>query len=306
MIRTEFYRMFYWHTDIKLADLGNIKKGAGLSDTYAALKTVIKELTEMGKTVVILGGSHDLSLAQYYSYADGRKIMEMACVDAKIDIDTHGMPSERYLMEMLTSEPNYVRHYNHIGFQSYFVHPSMLETLDKLRFDCFRVGKVRENVDEMEPVIRNCNMFSFDISAIAHSYAPANRLSANGFDGEQACTIMRFAGLSPNTNTIGIYGFSAEDDRHNLTARQISNMLWYLMDGRSRGKTEASLDDRDAFNEYHIAFAEIGTTFLQSKKTGRWWMELPDKNFIACSYKDYIMASSNEIPERWLRAQERS
>ena len=36
-------------------------------------------------------------------------------------------------MEMLTGEPNMVRHYNHIGFQSYFVHPRMLETMDKLQ-----------------------------------------------------------------------------------------------------------------------------------------------------------------------------
>jgi hypothetical protein len=182
----------------------------------------------------------------------------------------------------------------------------MLETLDKLRFDCYRVGKVKENMDEMEPVIRNCHMFTFDISAIAHAFAPSNISSPNGFDGEQACTLMRFAGLSPHTNTIGIYGYGVEDDQHSLTAKQISSMLWYLLDGRSRGKTEASIDDRDAFNEYHIAFAEIGTTFLQSKRTGRWWMQLPDQHFIACSYKDYMMASTNEIPERWLRAQERS
>ena len=46
-------------------------------------------------------------------------------------------------------------------------------------------------------------------------------------------------------------------------------------------------------------------TFLQSKRTGRWWMQLPNKKFIPCSYKDYVTASQNEIPERWLRAQER-
>ena len=53
----------------------------------------------------------------------------------------------------------------------------MLETMDKLRFDCFRVGKVKEIIDEMEPVLRNSNMLSFDICAIAHAYAPSNRLS---------------------------------------------------------------------------------------------------------------------------------
>jgi hypothetical protein len=34
-------------------------------------------------------------------------------------------------------------------------------------------------------------------------------------------------------------------------------------------------------------------------------MQMPDKKIIACSYKDYLIASNNQIPERWLRAQER-
>ena len=71
-------------------------------------------------------------------------------------------------MDLLTGEPNFIRHYNHIAFQSYYVHPRMLETMDKLHFDCYRVGSVKENIDEMEPVIRNSNLFSFDISAIAN------------------------------------------------------------------------------------------------------------------------------------------
>ena len=61
-----------------------------------------------------------------------------------------------------------------------------------------------------------------------------------------------------------------------------------------------------SFNEFHTVFNQMDTIFLQSKKTGRWWMQLPDKKMIACSYKDYLNASNNEIPERWLRAQERS
>ena len=306
-IRRALYQLYYWHTDIRLADIGNVRRGSSLADSYAALKTITRELINHGKTVVILGGSHDLALAQYFAYADNHQVIEAATVDARIDLDMDSAkPAEQFLMQLLTSDPNYIRHYNHIGFQSYFVHPSMLETLDKLRFDCYRVGKVKENIEEMEPVIRNCEMFSFDISAIAHAFAPANILTPNGFDGEEACALLRYAGLSPKVNTIGLYGYRAAEDQHALTAKQISNMLWYLLDGRSRGKNEASLQDRESFNEYHIAFAEIGTIFLQSKKTGRWWMQLPDKKFIACSYKDYVSASANEIPERWLRAQERS
>lgn len=306
-IRQQFYKLYLWHQDIRMADLGNLRKGAGLADTYAALKTVINELINEKKTVIILGGSHDLTLAQYYAYEQNKSVIEVTNADALIDLDLDSdFRCDNFLMEMLTGEPNYVRHYNHIGFQSYYVHPRMLETMDKLRFDCYRVGHVKEAIDEMEPVLRNSQLFSFDISALAYAYAPANNTSPNGFNGEESCVLMRYAGMSPNVNTIGIYGYDPDKDQHELTAKQISQMLWYLLDGRSRGRKEAKIDERDSFNEYHMAFAEVDTTFLQSKKTGRWWMQLPDKRFIACSYKDYLLASSNEIPERWLRAQERS
>ncbi|MBZ5857906.1 formimidoylglutamase [Flavihumibacter profundi] len=306
-IRHELFSCFFWHNDIQLADIGNIKAGESLADTYAALKIVIKELTEAGKTVLILGGAHDLTLAQYHAYADKKQIIEAACIDARIDLDMDALPqAEHFLMEILTGEPNFVKHYSHLAFQSYYVHPYMLENMDKLRFDCFRVGQIKEQIDEMEPVLRNCQLVSFDLSAIAHAYAPGSAISPNGLNGEEACVLARFAGMSPYVSSFGIYGYQPAADQQQLTAKQISQMIWYFIDGRSKGKREAPLKEKEAFFEYHTAFAEVDSVFLQSKKTGRWWMQLPDQRFIACSYKDYIIASNNDIPERWLRAQERN
>jgi len=111
--------------------------------------------------------------------------------------------------------------------------------------------------------------------------------------------------LSNKLNSFGIYGYLPQQDDKELTAKQISQMLWYFIDGKSRSKQEASIEDRDYFNEYHSSFTEVESVFLQSKRTGRWWMQLPNKKFIPCSYNDYLQASRNEIPERWLRAQER-
>jgi formiminoglutamase len=305
-IRRQFYQLYHWHSEIRIVDIGNIKTGSTLTDTYAALRSVMNELIGLGKTIIILGGSHDLTLAQYQSYASRKKLIEVTCVDALIDINIDStLKSENFLMELLTDEPNYISHYNHIAFQSFYVHPRMLETMDKLRFDCFRVGKVKEVIEEMEPVLRNSNMLSFDVSAIAHAYAPSNFLSPNGLSGEEACALLRYAGLSPNISSIGIYGYIPENDVHELTAKQIAQMLWYAIDGRNKGQREASLNDKEYFVEYHTAFAEVQTVFLQSKKTNRWWMQLPDQKYIACSYQDYLQASSNEVPERWLRAQER-
>lgn len=306
IIRRNFYNLFYWHTDIKIADIGNIKNGAAYNDTNAALKTVLKELLQSGKTVIILGGSHDLTLAQYGAYVENKSLIDITCVDALIDLDMDSpFKNENFLMEILTGEPNYIRHYNHIAFQSYMVHPGMLQTLDRLKFDCFRVGHVRENIEEMEPAIRNSSLFSFDVNAIANASAPGNLLTPNGLTGEDACTLMQYAGLSNSTNSIGIYGYEPGNDKDELTAKQISQMIWYAIDGRSRNKKEAQLDERENFNEYQVIFSEIETVFLQSKKTGRWWMQMPDNKFIPCSYHDYQMAGRNEIPNRWFREQQR-
>lgn len=305
-VRKELYNLFYWHNTIAIADVGNVKQGATIKDTYVALATVLKELLELNKKVIIIGGSHDVTLAQYNAYSALEKIVEATCVDAAIDLNMDSpLLANNFLMDVLTNEPNYIKHYTHIGFQSYLVHPHMLETIDKLRFDCYRVGRVKEGIEEMEPAIRNTHLFSFDISAIQHAHAPANTLTPNGFTGEEACKLLQYAGLSHNISTIGIYGYNANADKNSLTAKQISHMIWYYFDGLYKSKFEASLNDSNSFNHFMLKLSEIDTEFLQSKKTGRWWMQVHDGKFIPCSKGDYVLASNNEIPERWFRYAER-
>lgn len=305
-IRKQLYKLFHWHKTITVADVGNVKAGSTIKDSYAALQTVVTELLQLNKKVIIIGGTHDVTLAQYAAYASQEKIVEATCVDAAIDLNMDSpFTADNFLMDMLTGEPNYIKHYNHIGFQSYMVHPHMLETIDKLRFDCYRVGKVKEGLEEMEPILRQSDFLSFDISAIQHAHAPANKLTPNGFTGEEACSLMQYAGLSNKLSSIGIYGYHAQQDEHELTAMQISQMIWYYIDGLYKSKLEADIEDRSQFNEFHLAMADFETTFLQSKKTGRWWMQVFDKKFIPCSKTDYVLATKNEIPERWLRYAER-
>ena len=307
IVRKQLYRLHYWHTNIKIADVGNIEIGAGIADSYAAIKTVLQELYRHNKTVIIIGGSHDVTLAQYHAYSHINKMVEATCVDAEINLKGESnVPAENFLMEMFTGEPNILKHYNHIAFQSYFVHPRMLQTIDKLRFDCYRLGNVQHEIEEMEPVFRNSNMVSFDVSAIKYSDAPSNKNCPNGLTGVEACTLTRYAGMSDKLNSFGVYGYIPANDTDEITARQIAQMLWYFIDGRHKMAQESALDQRQHFNEFHVVFAEVDTLFLQSKITGRWWMQMPDSSFLACSHKDYLTAGKNEFPERWLRVQERN
>lgn len=305
-IRAALYALYYWHAQVTIADLGNVKIGQTIHDSYAALRTVIAELILQNKKVVVIGGSHDLTLPQYHAYTSIPTLVNAVVTDAKIDLDLEArLPADHFLEELFTGLPNHLNHYAHIAFQSYFMHPHMLETIDKLRFDCFRLGVVREDIEEMEPVIRDSHMMSFDISAIQNAQAPANIITPNGLNGEEACVLMQYAGMSWKTSSIGLYGYQAELDRNGLSAIQIAQMIWYIIDGIQKGKKESPLSATERFKEFHIAFSDIDTQFLQSKSTGRWWMQLHNKEWAPCSYKDYLVASKNEIPERWLRALER-
>lgn len=306
-IRKQLYKQYNWHTAVKIADAGNIKQGATVYDTRAALRIVLKELQDAGKNVIILGGSHDQTLAQYEAFKKSEKVINVAVADMLIDLEESEAITDRsYLMEMLTEQPNFVRHYSHIGFQSYYVHPRILETLDKLRFDFFRLGRVREQMEDMEPVLRNSDMFSFDMSAVRFSDAMSNiNGSPNGFTGDEACMLTRFAGMSSQLSSFGIYGYDPRKDHRQMTAKLIAQMLWYHIDGFLIRKNEAHLTDHDEFIEFHVSFTSNDTTFIKSKRSNRWWMQLPNNMYVPCSYNDYLLASTNEIPERWLREQER-
>lgn len=306
-IREEFYKMYYWHNDIPIADIGNIQQGATPNDTRHALLAVLQELDAAGKTTIVLGAGHDLMMQQYEVYKKAEKMAVVSVADMLIDLDeTEETNASGFLLEMLTSTPNFVSHFSHIGFQSYYVHPQMLETLDKLRFDFYRLGKVRENIDDIEPVLRISNIFGLDLSVVRFSDCPSNiNGSPNGITGEEACLLTRYAGMSKELTSLGIYNYTDHNDPHNQSAKLVAQMLWYFLDGYRIRKTEAILIDEIEFVKFNVVFSDIDAEFLKSKRTGRWWMKLPNEKYIPCSYNDYILASSGEIPERWLREQER-
>ena len=78
--------------------------------------------------------------------------------------------------------------------------------------------------------------------------------------------LARYAGMSSSNSSFGIYGYLPQNDVNDLTARQITQMLWYFIDGKSRSKQEAALDDRHNFNEFHSTFTEVDTVFTKQKQ----------------------------------------
>ncbi|MBK5284722.1 MAG: arginase, partial [Bacteroidia bacterium] len=60
-VREKFYSLKKWNYPYRIADLGNLKSGLELKDTYAAIATVVSELIRNDILPIIVGGSQDLT-----------------------------------------------------------------------------------------------------------------------------------------------------------------------------------------------------------------------------------------------------
>ena len=313
-VREYFYKLYQGNYKTQIADLGNIKRGYNVEDTYFAVKSVVSELLKNNIIPVIIGGSQDLTFANYLAYESSGQIINIAAIDSCFDLGKaeQEINAKAYLSKIIMHQPNFLFNFTNIGYQSYFVDQDAIELMQKLYFDTYRLGYVRANLEEVEPFIRNADLVSFDISSIRQSDAPGNaNASPNGFYGEEACQIARYAGLSDKLTSIGFYELNPSFDSKGQTAHLVAQMIWYFVDGFYNRKNDSPLKDKKAYLKYRVSIQEHKheIIFYKSKKSDRWWMEVPcptnlrskyERHYLVpCSYKDYQIAMKDEIPDRW-------
>jgi arginase family enzyme len=315
-IREKLYDLKLSANPYRVLDLGNVKAGNTLNDTYAAVSMILVELMKAGIVPVIIGGSQDLTYAQYIAYQKLEQTVNIVSVDSTFDLGTTDQPinSVSFLGKIILHEPNFLFNFSNIGYQTYFVGEDQIELMKRLYFDAYRLGHVRSNIEEVEPVVRSADFLSFDISAIRQSDAPGNgNTSPNGFYGEEACRIIRYAGMSDKLTGLGIYEVNPLFDNKDQTSHLVSQMIWYFIDGYYNRKKDVPLKNKLDFVKYRVPIAKEDQeiVFYKSSKSGRWWMEVPCRTnkmryerqqLVACSYQDYETALREEMPERWWQA----
>ncbi|QQR98862.1 MAG: arginase family protein [Sphingobacteriales bacterium] len=308
VIRKKLYSYAPFFEQTKIVDLGNIKAGTTYQDTLVAVAETIKDAFKNNLKIIILGGDISFTLAQYQAYQIFENEIQLTQISSNIDIEDNQEDNyKRYIYDILKTD--YLKRYNLVGYQSYFIKKSIQEIIHNYQFDALRVGKIRQNIFEAEPLIREADLVSFDINAIRYSDAPAQKApSPNGLFGDEACMLARFAGMSDMLNSIGFYNFNPNEDIKGITAHQVAQMVWYFIEGVKLRKQDYPITSEDNFYHYTTSIDSEYFTFLKSKKTERWWMKIPVKrnestiyHLIPCTYEDYNTARNGEIPEPWMR-----
>jgi len=313
-VRKYLYRLIGFDNSTKIIDLGNLKVGATTEDTYFALSSILEDLIKQNVLPIIIGGSQDLTYANFLAYKDLEQTVNLVAIDSKFDLGEadEEINSNNFLTKIILQQPNYLFNYSNIGYQSYFIDKEHVDLISKLYFDSYRLGQVQKNIEEVEPIVRNADILSFDISAIRQSEAPANKnASPNGFYGEQACQISRYAGMSDKLTSVGFYEVNPELDINGQTAHSVAQMIWYFIDGYNHRKNDFPVGSRKTYLKYMVNIQEgkNEVVFYKSDKSERWWMDVPypahnkikyERHLLVpCSYADYKTACNDEVPNRW-------
>jgi formiminoglutamase len=312
-VRNRLYQLGSLNRNLHFYDLGNIKTTGSVNDSYFAIRDVILELMDRGMTVLLLGGSQDLSRGVFLALEKKEGLHQVLTIDSMLDFNQkkESVNSLNYLNQIMDPSVKERFSFTNLGHQAYFVTEKQLHQLDKSYLESIRLGDARHRIQDTEPLIRDSEFISVDLGSVRQSDAPgASVPSPNGFTGEELCQITRYAGLSEQVSILGFFECNPATDTNGTTAHLTAQAAWYFLEGISHRIREHPVSTPEHIKKFIVNLNAAGNDIVFHKSTlsDRWWMEIPVKNqvsgynfFVSCTYEDYQQACNQEIPDRWWR-----
>lgn len=312
--RKEFYSLYPGNWNVSLADLGTIEAGDSVEDTYFVLKKLVEELVKKKIIPIVIGGSQDLTYAIYRAYDNLDQMVNLVTVDSQFDFaKENALPSNSYLSKIIIEEPTNLFNYANLGYQTYYNSQEEIDLIEKMYFEAYRLGEVSNNLAIAEPVLRDADLVSIDVTAVQSSYSGNfMQFNPNGFNGKEICSLTRYAGISDKVSAFGIFNFNLASQEVVL----IAQMVWYFIEGFSFRSNEYPFGSKEKYIKYIVPIDDEELVFYKSNISGRWWIEIPFLTnvnnklkritLLPCTNEDYLAACEQEIPERWWKAQRRN
>jgi hypothetical protein len=300
-VRKELNKLASVKEDLSILDLGNIKKGKSVKDSLIALRDVLNFLAEYNIFIIAISNCNHVKKAFIESIHAGpdRSLVE---IDSKFSI--------RNTLEYLPDDLHQQLDYTNIGYQSYYIHHEEIKWLNNNHFSAYRLGEVRSNLAEIEPAIRNAYSINISLNALKQQEAPGQKeISPNGFYSEEICQLAKYSGAADYVKIANLSGFMENSGFH--TVILTAQIIWFLIFGYTIRITENPTKDPH-IKKFNVGQKKRGDNliFYRSEKTERWWVEIPlheqkENVILPASYKDYVDACNQQIPERWLKAMQK-
>jgi len=314
-IRKELYALYPGNWNASIADLGDIFPGNSINDTYFAVQKIVGSLIKKGIIPIIIGGSQDLTYPLYRSFDNLDQMVNLVAIDSRFDFgkESEAISPSSYLTKIVLDEPNNLFNFSNVGFQTYYNSQEEIDLIEKLFFDAYRLGDISNNIALAEPVLRDADVVSIDLTAVKSSDS-GNFITftPNGFNGKEICSLVRYAGISDRVSVLGLFN-------HNDTQQEavlIAQTVWYFIEGFHYRSNEYPFGSKENYLKYIIPFEDQELVFYKSNKTDRWWIEIPfistannklkKSSLLPCSYDEYLAACNHEIPERWWKTQRKN
>lgn len=303
-IRQELYRLVPPESGINIVDFGNLKETNNLRGVYLAIRDVVEYFNELNLVVVVIGGSQDLTLGICDAFKN-RPFFTLSCVDAFLDIKKEKNFATSYLSKLFQTQSG-IFQFSLLGYQGQYITAEHLSKIKGLGIH-LRLGLLRNNFSDSEPILRNTDVLSFDIGALKYSDAPGcSVVNPNGIRSEEACQLAKYAGISNKLRVFGLFNVNPDNDTNGVTIKLSAQIIWYFLEGITN-RTDEKPGETGDFLTYKVEIKDVDQplVFFFSKETLRWWMEIESVNgekvTIACSETEYQQASNNEIPGLWLK-----
>ncbi|MEX1188987.1 MAG: arginase [Bacteroidia bacterium] len=309
-IRENFYSLYSPSRSLRMADAGSF------TGTEEELSQALLKIREYGSIPIIISANQYNSYHLYSSYCLEEQTINLCSVDVKPDLnlilDDENV-NNYWLTKVIKHTPNYLFNYSLIGYQSYLSSPDMLKTIEQMNFDAHRLGQVRQNISSTEPVFRNSDVLSFDCCSIRGSdFSASSESEPNGLYAEEACRLMRYAGLSNKLSSVGIFGWSLTKRNDTVSSEKlVAQLIWHFADGIINRIPDGIIGNENDYTIYNLSSEKIQEEiiFYKNKWNARWWMKVPLRNtgqskyerhqVVPCNYEDYQQAMQGELPETW-------
>jgi formiminoglutamase len=305
LIRRQLYKMAFNLSGLKAIDMGDVQG----NDTGIA--EVLEYLINLHITPILIGGTASQAMGQFKAYEQSNKALTLSVVANKVPFRISPKPEseEPLLNQILQHQPGKLYQFQQIGYQSHFTDPAALDFLSRNHHELLRLGKVRDQMECTEPIVRDTDLLVFNLNVVRYNEAPsAQGVSPSGLFTEEACRIARYAGMSNHLSSIGFYGLQPDPERQDdITAQTAAQLIWYFVDGLTNRKLE-DLNNPNLSTNFVVDLKDenLQIHFKKSMLTERWWMEIPSSGkstkktnrWISCTYEDYIMSTKGELPER--------